>query len=95
MTTATLLSDALTLHETEFLAVRNLAVRSRREYLNDLNDLLVYLTNSISLIFQESRIQQRWEWMVDRLRRALGLLMWNDPTEFSTVFRTTIAATSG
>ncbi|MBV9453462.1 MAG: site-specific integrase [Rubrobacter sp.] len=45
MQTSTSLTDALTLYETEFLAARNLAVRSRREYLNDLTDLMVYLTN--------------------------------------------------
>ena len=39
------LSDVLQLYETEFLAARNLAFRSRREYLNDLTDLLVHLTN--------------------------------------------------
>src|SRR4051794_36697853 len=44
MTTAKSLFDALSLYESEFLAARNLAFRSRREYLNDLNDVLVYLT---------------------------------------------------
>src|SRR5437660_11283328 len=39
------LADALGLYEMEFLAARNLAFRSRREYLNDLKDLLVYLTS--------------------------------------------------
>ena len=39
------LSAAMQLYETEFLAARNLAFRSRREYLNDLKDLLVYLTS--------------------------------------------------
>jgi integrase/recombinase XerC len=38
------LAAALQLYETEFLAARNLAYRSRREYLNDLNDLLMFLT---------------------------------------------------
>ena len=45
MATTQSIPDSLTLYETEFLAARNLAVRSRREYLNDLKDLLVYLTN--------------------------------------------------
>lgn len=45
MTSTQSLSDGLALYETEFLAARNLALRSRREYLNDLNDLLVYLTS--------------------------------------------------
>ena len=45
MTITQSLSEALTLYETEFLAARNLALRSRREYLNDLKDLLVYLTS--------------------------------------------------
>src|SRR5918912_442218 len=44
-TTTTSLTTALQLYETEFLAARNLAFRSRREYLNDLKDLLVYLTS--------------------------------------------------
>jgi site-specific recombinase XerD len=44
MAAATSLSEALTLYETEYLAARNLAVRSRREYLHDLKDLLVFLT---------------------------------------------------
>jgi hypothetical protein len=39
------LSAAVELYETEFLAARNLAFRSRREYLDDLKDLLVYLTS--------------------------------------------------
>src|ERR671939_2203026 len=44
-TTTTSLTTALQLYETEFLAARNLAFRSRREYVNDLKDLLVYLTS--------------------------------------------------
>ena len=44
-TTTTSLAAAFQLYETEFLAARNLAFRSRREYLNDLKDLLVYLTS--------------------------------------------------
>src|ERR671928_794016 len=44
-TTTTSLAACLQLYETEFLAARNLAFRSRREYLNDLKVLLVYLTS--------------------------------------------------
>jgi site-specific recombinase XerD len=46
MAASTSLSEALTLYETEYLAARNLAVRSRKEYLNDLKDLLVFLTGT-------------------------------------------------
>jgi integrase/recombinase XerC len=49
MTATTSLSETLTLYETEFLAARNLAFRSRREYLNDLHDVLMYLTNVASI----------------------------------------------
>src|SRR5918912_47 len=48
-TTTTSLAACLQLYETEFLAARNLAFRSRREYLNDLKDLLVYLTSVAGL----------------------------------------------
>jgi site-specific recombinase XerD len=44
MPAATSLSDTLLLYETEYLAARNLAFRSRQEYLNDLKDLLSFLT---------------------------------------------------
>jgi|SRR3712207_71695 integrase/recombinase XerC len=44
MSAATSLSDTLLLYETEYLAARNLAFRSRQEYLNDLKDLLSFLT---------------------------------------------------
>jgi site-specific recombinase XerD len=44
MTASKSLTEALALYETEYLAARNLAFRSRREYLNDLKDLLVFLT---------------------------------------------------
>src|SRR5919202_2572564 len=49
MQTTTSLAAALLLYETEFLAARNLAFRSMREYLNDLKDLLVYLTSVAGL----------------------------------------------
>ena len=58
MTTTSSLADALVLYETEFLAARNLAVRSRREYLNDLKDLLVYLTN-ISGVSDPGQVSRR------------------------------------
>ena len=45
MPAATSLSDTLLLYETEYLAARNLAFRSRQEYLNDLKDLLSFLTS--------------------------------------------------
>src|SRR5918911_282176 len=44
MQSSTSLAACLQLYEAESLAARNLAVRSRREYLNDLKDLLVYLS---------------------------------------------------
>ena len=44
MPAATSLSDTLLLYETEYLAARNLAFRSRQEYLNDLKDLFSFLT---------------------------------------------------
>src|ERR671926_990060 len=49
LTTTSSLATCLQLYETEFLAARNLAFRSRREYLNDLKDLLVYLTSVAGL----------------------------------------------
>jgi integrase/recombinase XerC len=45
MTASLTLTDSLLLYKEEYLAARNLAERSRREYLNDLSDLLVFLTN--------------------------------------------------
>jgi integrase/recombinase XerC len=45
MAAATSLPEALTLYESEYLSARNLAYRSRQEYLNDLKDLLSFLTN--------------------------------------------------
>jgi site-specific recombinase XerD len=58
MTATTSLADALHLYETEFLAARNLAVRSRREYLNDLKDLLVYLT-SVAGVSDPAQVSRR------------------------------------
>ena len=50
MTLTTALSEVLTLYETEVLTARNLAIRSRRGYLNNLQDLIVYL-QKVSGIF--------------------------------------------
>lgn len=52
------LADAVQLYETEFLAARNLAFRSRREYLNDLKDLLMYLT-SVAGVFDPGQASRR------------------------------------
>src|SRR5919202_5447451 len=52
------LTAALELYETEFLAARNLAFRSRREYLNDLKDLLVYLT-SVAVVSDPAQVSRR------------------------------------
>jgi site-specific recombinase XerD len=58
MTSTQSLSDVLALYETEFLAARNLAFRSRREYLNDLQDLVVYLQN-VSGITNPTKVSRR------------------------------------
>ena len=52
------LTTAVQLYETEFLAARNLAFRSRREYLNDLKDLLVHLT-SVAGVSDPGQVSRR------------------------------------
>jgi len=49
MTASITLTDSLSLYESEYLAARNLAQRSRKEYLSDLKDLIVFLTDAQSL----------------------------------------------
>ena len=58
MQSTTSLAAALHLYETEFLAARNLAFRSGREYLNDLKDLLVYRTN-VAGVFDPGQVSRR------------------------------------
>ncbi|MBV9452890.1 MAG: site-specific integrase [Rubrobacter sp.] len=69
MTATTSLSDTLTLYKTEFLAAWNSAVRSRREYLNDLNDLLVYLINVSGVTDPEAVSRQHLDGYLAELDR--------------------------